>query len=71
MTTDEDQQTLISQEELIAQLQALVEIHLKQIAAWTKLPDGRTDWELEVVLDDLAVAAKALRQHRNDQELPF
>lgn len=71
VTTDPQQTTLISGQELQQHAEAAVEINLQRLRAWSKLPDERTDWDLEIVLDELGAAAQALRALRNDRELPF
>lgn len=71
MTTDESQTRLISDAELAQNLEASVEIRLSILQAWTKLPNERTDWELETILDELGTAALALRRLRGDGDVPF
>jgi len=46
-------------------------LHLRRLTTWTHLPDERTDWALEQLLEDLGTAALTLRRLRGDAELPF
>lgn len=71
MTTDNPPPSLFDREAEIGALERLVQLHLSRLAAWSKLPDDRTDWELETLLVELGTAATALRRTRGDQDLPF
>lgn len=71
VTTDPDQTTLVPAAEEARQLERLVGIHLDRLRVWTTLPDERTDWALEALLEDLAHAAMALRRLRGEADLPF
>lgn len=71
VTTDEQQLGLVTPEQELQAYEAIISLRLESIRAWTALPDERTDWALESLLDELASAALAVRRLRNDRELPF
>ena len=71
MTTGDEQTRLVSLEHEVETYERLVTLHLKRLTTWTYLPDERTDWELEQVLQDLGTTAMALRRLRGDAEVPF
>lgn len=71
MTTDADQQTLIPRPSEAAIYERALALQLERLSTWTRLPDERTDWELETLLDELAGTARALRALRGDADLPF
>lgn len=49
----------------------LVALHLARLKAWTQLPDDRTDWALEQLLEELKTACLAVRRLRGEGDLPF
>lgn len=54
-----------------ASYERLLSIHLQRLGVWTHLPDERTDWDLEQLLEDIRTASLALRRLRGDADLPF
>lgn len=71
VTTNPAQQSLVPPQRDVELLTRSVELHLQRLRAWTALPDERTDWELEAVLEELGAAAQALRLLRSDAGVPF
>lgn len=71
MTIDPLQTRLLSTEEEAAHYEHLLALQLRRLQTWTKLPDERTDWALEQLLDELGTSALALRRLRGDADLPF
>lgn len=71
VTTDPHQLALVTPTEQAEAYAALLSIHLDRLRAWSKLPDERTDWALEELLDDIGTAAQALRRLRGEADLPF
>jgi hypothetical protein len=71
VTTDDGQLELVPLADQVRSLESAVELMLRRITVWTKLPDERTDWDLETLLDELATASLALRRLRGDADLPF
>lgn len=72
MTTENPEQTSILSPAAEAQAyERILSLRLDQIRAWSELPDERTDWALETLLDELSVAAIAIRRLRGDRDLPF
>lgn len=71
MTTDDDQLSLVTTSEQRMAYETVLALHLTRLSAWTALPDERTDWDLEQLLDDIRTTALAVRQLRGDEELPF
>lgn len=71
MTTDDGQLELIQPAHEAQAYERLLTIHLERLRAWTALPDQRTDWALENLLDELGTCARALRRLRGEADLPF
>lgn len=72
MTTDPRQTAILSADDERQAYEAALQIRLKQLAVWTQLPDERTDWDLELLLDEIRAGALILRKLRDqEQELPF
>lgn len=71
VTTDDRQLSLTTLADDIRHLETAVELMLRRLTTWTKLPDERTDWDLETLLSELGAACQALRRLRGDADLPF
>lgn len=71
MTTDNDQLELIAPAIEIEHYERAVELMLRRLTTWTRLPDERTDWDLEQLLQELGTACQALRRLRGEADLPF
>lgn len=71
VTTPPEQLTLAPEALEVRHLETVVELMLRRLTSWTKLPDERTDWELETLLAELGAACSALRRLRGEADLPF
>lgn len=71
MTTEDRQTSLLSRGDEARAYEAQLAILLHRISVWSKLPDERTDWDLEQLLQEIGTAALALRRLRGDADLPF
>lgn len=71
VTTEYEQLGLITPQQEAAQHERALDLLLRRLSAWTKLPEERTDWQLETLLDDIGRTALALRRLRGEADLPF
>lgn len=71
VTTQDRQLSLTTSADQVRQLETAVELMLRRLTTWTKLPDERTDWDLEILLSELGGACQALRRLRGEADLPF
>lgn len=71
-TNDPRQERILSREDELGSYQRALELRLETLKVWTRLPNERTDWDLERLLDEVRIAAMIIRQFRDeDAELPF
>lgn len=71
MATDDAQLSLVSLEDTLRSYERILTLHLERLSTWTYLPDERTDWALEQLLQDIGAASLALRSLRAEASVPF
>lgn len=71
MTTYPEQPALFEPATEREQYERALGLQLRRLTTWTTLPDERTDWDLETLLNELGATALALRAIRGTEDVPF